>query len=72
MSGSVDPSLRDSELGAAFADVWCEIVRVRQPIGHQSRSSSEVGRRLLHCRSREPAPGTPSRRVVAEGTLIGE
>ena len=47
-------------------------VRVRQPIGHQSRSSSEVGRRLFHSRGREPAPGTPSRRVVAEGALIGK
>ena len=33
-------------------------------------SSSDVGRRLFHCCGREPAPGTPSRRVVAEGTLI--
>ena len=47
-------------------------VRVRQPIGHQSRSSTEVGRRLLHCRDSEPAPGTLSRRVVAEGALIGK
>jgi hypothetical protein len=30
------------------------------------------GRRLFHCRGREPTPGTPSLRVVAEGTLIGK
>jgi hypothetical protein len=45
---------------------WCDQVH------EDGVHAPGLGRRRLHCRGREPAPGTPSRRVVAEGTLIGK
>ena len=34
--------------------------------------AAELCRHVLHCRGREPAPGTPTRRVVAEGALLAK
>jgi hypothetical protein len=46
--------------------------KLARPVHKDRVHALGLGRRHLHCRDRESAPGTPSRRVVAEGTLIGK
>src|SRR5918996_5257524 len=59
-----DPSLRDNELGAAFADVWCALPKVV----FSSRSTSvSAGRRPDH----EPGPG-PAVRAGPRGDVQRE